>query len=162
MPFFDDQARRVAERDGGRVRIGTVGDDLHLHWHAVADRGLVAGRDRERQPRTPALQVVVDLLYGVHRTDHREIRGRLEPRHQLAAERAAIAVCHNHRNVTDVRRRRIAKHRQLDDGRHDDDAEEPRIEPELEQLLPDEEAQALHYAFSLASRKDASPSIAIA
>ena len=55
---------------------------------------------------------------------------------RLAAERSPSATTIG--TFLHVGRRGVAEHRQLEDRRDDDDAEQPRVLPQLEELLPHE------------------------
>ena len=158
-----DQRRRVAERDGRRVRVGSVGDDLQRDRLAIVQRRAVALRDRERDPRVAALQVRIDVADGRDTVSITvKFARRVEAGDEIAARRRAIAVGDDDRHVLHVGRRRVSEHRELDDRRDDDEAEEPRVLPQLEEFLPDQASEPLHQCRSRARRTDASVSIASA
>ena len=96
--------------------------------------------------------------------DDLEIGGRLESMDQLAAGRRSIGVDDRDRNVLHVGRRRVAEDVELDDRREDDDAEQPRILAQLQQLLLHQmkDASRMAYAHSLRSRSDARPEATVA
>ena len=92
-------------------------------------------RDVERHPGRAGVQVSIDVARSSQSVDHDEALRRLEAADQLAALGGPILIDDDQRNVAHIRRRRIAKHRQLNDRRDDDDAEEARILPQLQELL---------------------------
>ena len=99
----------------------------------------VPGRNDERDPGAPALQIRIHLVRARHQADHGEVRRRLEARDQVAARRRSIAVGNRQRHVAHVGRRRIAQHEQLQDRRGNDDGEQIGVLFELDELLPDED-----------------------
>jgi hypothetical protein len=133
-----NQGACVAQRDVRRVRIGAVRHDLHSRRRTRANSPAVLDGDRQRHPRASGIEVRIDLADRRQSVDDHEALRRLESAHQVAALAGAILIDDHERYVADVRRCRIPEHRQLDDGRHDDDAEQARILTELEELLADD------------------------
>ena len=123
-----------------------------------ADALPVAGRNRQRHPRLASVQVRVDRVERGQRIDDGKVLRGLEPRNQLAAGGGPVLVHHDQRHVADVGRGGIAEHRELEERRQDDDAEQARILPELEEFLANEVQDARHWpvAHSRLRRSEAS------
>src|SRR5678816_899061 len=66
-----------------------------------------------------------------------------------------ILIDDDQRNVPNVGRRRITEHRELNDRRDDDDAEEARILPQLQEFLADDVGESCQ-AHCLLTRTEAS------
>ena len=157
-------AGRIAERDGRRVRVGAVGDDLQRDRPPGLERRAVAGGNRQRQPRRARAR-----RYGSISRDGRDRvdtvkfgeASKRATSSRLAADRSPSATTHRH--VLDVGRRRVAEHRQLEDRRDDDEAEEPRVHGAA-RGTPSSTRQRRRCisALSRARRSDASASIASA
>src|SRR5207245_2723488 len=95
-----------------------------------------------------ALQIRVDLVRAGHDADQRERRGRGEPLDEIAARFRSVRIGDDDRHMADVRGGRVAEHQELQDRREDDDAEQPRILPQLDQFLPDEKTYPAHVIIS--------------
>jgi hypothetical protein len=104
----------------------------------------IAGRNRKRHPRLTVLEIPVDFVEAGDQRHDAEIGRGFEPGHELPAGDRPIGVGHHHRDVAHVGRRRVAEHEQLEDRRHDDDAEEAPVSFELDELFPHQHADALH------------------
>src|SRR6185436_4682603 len=149
------------QRDVRRVRIGAVRDNLNCRRRSSANSPAVLDGDRQRHPRASGIEVRIDLADRRQSVDDHEAWRRLESAHQVAALAGAILVDDHERYIADVRRRRIPEHRQLDDGRHDDDAEQARVLTELQELFADDVQQSAH-AHWRRSLREARPRIATA
>ena len=77
-------------------------------------------------PVEPSRPTIVKLSDASNRVISSRLRSR------------AVGIDNHDRHVFDVGRRRIAEHGELNDRRDDDDAEQPRILPQLQQLLAHE------------------------
>ncbi len=139
-----DEVGGIAQRDAGRIRVGAVGHDLHRRGPPVAQRVAIVARDRQRHPRAAPLEPRIDVVEVVGGADDGEVRRGVEARDQLAASRGSVLIDDDHRHVAHVGGRRVAEHRQLDDRRDEDHAEQPRVLPQLQQLLPHDVPEAPH------------------
>ena len=116
-----------------------------------------------RHPRTVFLEPAIELRYGIEAADDGEIRGGIEAGDQLTALRRVVLVHDDDRHVLHVSGRRVAEEGELDDRRDENDAEQPRVLPQLEQFLPHQVPEAAHFqAHSRFSRIAASPITATA
>ena len=133
-----DDAAGVAERHGRGVGIGAVGDDLHRPRPAGGDVGAEPRRNRQGHPGLAALERRFDQSGVADHVDDHEVGRGVEAADQPAAGLAAVAVDDQQRHVLDVGGGGVAQHRQLDDRRQHDDAEQARIGAQLDQLLADQ------------------------
>jgi len=107
-------------------------------------RRTVARGNGERDPRVAALKVRVHLTYRADGVDDGEISRGVESGDEVPARGRMIAIGDDDRHVLHVGRGGVAEHRQLDDRRDDDEAEQPRVLAQLEELFPHEMAEPLH------------------
>ncbi len=165
-----DQLLRIGRRSSSSrtpSRCSSSSHPIRLPRPAASPAGLwprspaVPGRYRQRHPRVARLEIAIHLSRVRHDVDDLENPGSDKLADEILAARAAIHVDDDDGHVPNVCRRSISQDRELKDRCKENDAEDARILPQLEHLLPHHEEDPSH-AHCRFRRIDASVSMSAA
>ncbi len=137
-------ARRVPRRLARRRAVDAVHGDAHGHRLAGRQVARVVARDPHGQVGPVVVQQRLQLLGTGGRRPRDEGGGGQERVLQRAALGGPVLVQERDGHPLQVQVRRVAQHQQLHDGHREDQPQDGRIAPDLQELLADEEGQGAH------------------